>query len=89
MINVVSLDFFVDAVMLVELVHVVKQLMSLSELVNHKSLKLHHIYHVKEGFYLIEDHDAQLIGCAAVAVIPHYQKKGLHKLASHSGAHKL
>jgi len=63
--------------------------MSLSELADHKSLKLDNIYDVKEGFYLIEDHDAQLIGYAAIAVIFHYQQEGLHKLASDSGAHIL
>lgn len=72
-IDVVSLDFLVNAVLFVELVHVVEQLMSLSELVDHESLKLDDINHVKEGLYLIEDHDAQLIGNAAVAVLPHYQ----------------
>jgi hypothetical protein len=57
MIDVVSLYFLADTVLFVELMHVIKQLMSLSELVDHKFLKLDHIYNVKEGFYLVEDHD--------------------------------
>jgi hypothetical protein len=88
-IDVVSLDFLVDAVMLVILMHIIQQLMSLSELVNHESLKLDDINHVKKSFYLIEDHDAKLIGYAAVAVISHYQKEGLDNLASYSGTHIL
>jgi hypothetical protein len=87
MIDVVSLDFLADAVLFVELMHVVQQLMSLSELVNHKFLKLDHIYNVKESFYLIEDHDTQLIGYAAVTVISHCQQEGFDKLASHTGVH--
>lgn len=63
--------------------------MSLSELVDHESLKLDDINHVKEGLYLIEDHDAQLIGNAAVAVLPHYQQEGFDELASHRGGNKL
>ena len=70
-INVVPFDILINSILFVVFVHIIEELVTLSEFVYHKFLKLNHINNIKESFYLVKHHDTELIGYAAVAVFSH------------------
>ena len=84
MVDVISLNFLVDSILFVVFVHIIQELMTLSKFVNHELLKLNNINDVEKSLNLVEDHYAELISYAAVAVLSHNKEKCFHDLASYS-----
>ena len=81
MVHVVSLDFCVDLVLLVVFVHVIEQLVPLSELSNHELLKLYNINHIEQCLNLIQHHDAKLVSDATEAEFLHDGQHGFDDLS--------
>ena len=80
-IDLVPAYLLLDALQLVEFVQLDQMLVTLPEFLDDELLQLHDVDHVQVSLDLVQDHDAQLVGDGAVAVVSHHHHNRLDDLS--------